>query len=130
MDISPPASMRMGSITLSMPLAPSSTSGAKGEERTPSSTTSEPCYRRNASCPGGGLGPMSCGRRCTRGGRIVVHHLGRWINYPHLGPLRLVLSRLRPLPIPNPLVLSQRVITTCLCFPGTVLDPCRCHHLW
>jgi hypothetical protein len=44
------------------------------------------CHRRTRGCPGGELGPTSCGRRCIGEGGIVGCHLGRWINCLHLGP--------------------------------------------
>jgi len=78
------------------------------------------CHRWTRGCPGGELGPTSCGRRCTGEGGIVGCHLGRWINCLHLGPLCLMPPRLFELPRPNPLALFQRV-TACVCAPN--IDP-------
>jgi len=84
------------------------------------------CHRRTESCPGGGLGPTSCGRKCTGEGGIVGRHLGRWINCLHLGPLRLMPPRLFELPSPNPLALFQRVI---VCVYLLLVSIQTCHSL-
>jgi hypothetical protein len=84
------------------------------------------CHRRTQGCPGGGLGPTSCERKCTKRGEVVGSHLGRWINCLDLGFVsRLMPPRLCLLHSPNPLALFQRVTAACLYFPDTVLDLSR-----